>query len=294
MTNIQNWMHDYSVEFGGDKNSFAASLKSTMTIQSMANAIRRYLNIDVLWFKTKESGNNPGQKFNFLRAKIQELDIIVMMSGIVGTNTKRSLDINEFRAFTMIDDYVPLIFINANDSYSGRLFSLMHELTHVGIGVNSLFNDYKMDNMDNLEKYSDIEKTCNAVAAEIFVPIIFFIEMWKSIKGADVSKKIAKIADYFNVSKLVIAHRALDQKFISQHEYNEIDFKPQQNYRNTDTNTYGDSINLFFSRYDRNCLSRIKQCVETGYLLYTDAYRLTGLSRTFFDKVIAEVIKNGS
>jgi Zn-dependent peptidase ImmA (M78 family) len=186
----------------------------------------------------------------------------------------------------MIDDYVPLIFINAKDSDHGRIFSLMHELTHVGIGVNSLFNDYNMDNMD---KYSDIEKKCNAVAAEILVPITFFIEIWKSIKDASNLDKISEISKYFNVSKLVIARRALDQKFISQHEYNEINNQIQNNFRTTDKKSGGDSINIFFSRYDRNCLLRIKQCVETGYLLYTGAYRLTGLSRTFFDKVMEKL-----
>jgi len=34
-----------------------------------------------------------------------------MMNGIVRGNTHRPLDVNEFRAFTIIDEYAPLIFM---------------------------------------------------------------------------------------------------------------------------------------------------------------------------------------
>ena len=64
-----------------------------------------------------------------------------MMSGIVGNNTHRPLDVEEFRALSVIDAYAPLIFINSNDSINGRLFSLLHEFSHICIGENSLFND---------------------------------------------------------------------------------------------------------------------------------------------------------
>lgn len=35
------------------------------------------------------------------------------MSGIVGNNTHRPLSIDEFRAFSITDDYAPLIFIKS-------------------------------------------------------------------------------------------------------------------------------------------------------------------------------------
>ncbi len=71
---------------------------------------------------------------------MSSIGIVIMLNGIVGANTHRGLSIDEFRAFTLIDDFAPLIFINATDSKAGLLFSLIHEFVHIGIGANSLFN----------------------------------------------------------------------------------------------------------------------------------------------------------
>ena len=39
--------------------------------------------------------------------------------------------LSEFRAFTLVDPYVPLIFINSCDTDNGKLFSLVHETAHI-------------------------------------------------------------------------------------------------------------------------------------------------------------------
>jgi Zn-dependent peptidase ImmA (M78 family) len=282
MTNLQDWMREYFINYIENKNNFVASLKNVSTIELMVHEIRNKLNIKIDWFKNI-SGNNTQKNFKFIRSRIQALDIIVMMNGIVGLNTKRSLDINEFRAFTMIDDYIPLIFINSKDSYTGRIFSLIHELAHVAIGVNSLFN---LDINTDLRLYNDIEKNCNAVAAEILVPIELFKAHWHEDKSVGNFDKISSLAKYFKVSELVIARRAVDLEYISKSDYKEINDTIQSTLKITKKNSQGDSYNNFLSRFDFNCLKIINQCTKTGYLLYTDAYCLTGLSRTFFDKIM--------
>ena len=81
-----------------------------------------------------------------------------MMNGVVGNNTHRKLSVNEFRAFTLIDEYAPLIFINTADSKNGKLFSILHEFVHVLLGKNSFYNDEYGTNMYN----SAEERFCNA------------------------------------------------------------------------------------------------------------------------------------
>ena len=46
-------------------------------------------------------------------------------------HTHRALSIDEFRAFAMVDEWAPLIFINSADTESAKLFSLVHEVAHI-------------------------------------------------------------------------------------------------------------------------------------------------------------------
>lgn len=93
-----------------------------------------------------------------------------MMNGVVGKNTHRALDINEFRAFTMVDEWAPLVFINAADSNGARLFSLLHEAAHIWLGVDDLYNDRH----NRINGVSAVEIMCNAVAASCLCQNLFF------------------------------------------------------------------------------------------------------------------------
>src|SRR5699024_11556870 len=80
----------------------------------------------------------------------------VMQNGIALNNTHRPLDLNEFRAFTLVDEYAPLIFINTLDTNNGKTFSLLNEVAHVFLGINSLYND----------DFQQTEKDINATRSE--------------------------------------------------------------------------------------------------------------------------------
>lgn len=96
--------------------------------QSIVDRIRKDLELDTTWY---EKCRNSREAFGFIRGQLETCGVIVMMNGVVGKNTHRALDINEFRAFTMVDEWAPLVFINAADSNGARLFSLLHEAAHI-------------------------------------------------------------------------------------------------------------------------------------------------------------------
>ena len=79
---------------------------------------------------------NPKDVFKIVRERIESLGVLVMMNNFVGSNTHRVLDINEFRAFVLNDEYAPLIFLNSNDTYRGVILSLLHEFVYLLLDKN--------------------------------------------------------------------------------------------------------------------------------------------------------------
>lgn len=90
-----------------------------MDTEDFAEYVRTILELEIKWF---ENSKSAVESFKTLRDKISQAGVIVMMSGIVGNNTHRPLDINEFRAFAMVDDLVPLILSIQTIRLTGNYF----------------------------------------------------------------------------------------------------------------------------------------------------------------------------
>lgn len=138
MENVQDWMRDYRQDFGFDKLPVVGCMKGQQDIKTIVSRIREDLGIQKNWY---ERCKNSRESFSYIRGMLEEHGVLVMMSGIAGKNTHRALDVNEFRAFAMVDEWAPLIFINAADSNGAKLFSLIHEVAHIWMGENDLYND---------------------------------------------------------------------------------------------------------------------------------------------------------
>ncbi|MEI9908036.1 MAG: DNA-binding protein, partial [Actinomycetota bacterium] len=60
------------------------------------------------------------EAFKILSELIESLGVMVMVNGVVGTNTRRKLDYREFRGFALSDPFAPLIFINGTDTRAAK------------------------------------------------------------------------------------------------------------------------------------------------------------------------------
>lgn len=278
---IQDWMRDYVKDMGQSKKNYVASCRENMPVSVVATKIREDLELAEDWMLMQKTGQDS---FRFLRQKCRDLGILIMMNGVVGANTHRPLDINEFRAFTLVDEYVPLIFINAKDSVSGRLFSLLHEIVHIWIGVNSLFNeqDGRLDNQINHK-----EQFCNAVASELLVPLSLFKSEWGKTLDDDMIKKVNTLSKKFTCSPVVIARRALDTHYIPEAIYHKIVAISIKMYskRQSKEDSGGDYYRTMASRLDPQFVYAVAASAKSGRTQYTDIYRLTHTNRTTFKQL---------
>ena len=204
-------MSEYAVENGQEELEYVGSAAGATDVMSVADDIRKKLNIQVDWYSDRQ---NAKESLRFLKRKMENLHVLIMMSGIVGNNTRRKLSVDEFRAFTLVNKYAPLIFINSCDSDNGKLFSILHELAHVWVGENSFYNAPIHANLENRE----VEKFCNAVAAEILIPTQMFLQKWDRNQDK-ILDKLEKIAKTFRCSRFVVVRKALDCGKISQKAY---------------------------------------------------------------------------
>ena len=280
MEAVQEWMVNYRKEWNYDTISVIGSLKGITDINVIANAIRSDLGLTVDWYR---ECTNSSEAFNKVRRLLEECGIVVMMNGIVGKNTHRALDVNEFRAFAMVNEWAPLIFINGADSAGGRLFSLFHEIVHLWIGENDLYNDRRY----SANGVKPLEVICNAVAGEIMVPKMAFIEKWNNNSNDDTQVMIKDLARMFCCSGSVIARRALDNKKIDENVYNQVIAEAIEAYIQSkqEKSSGGDYYRVARSKLDGVFVRALCESVNSGRTSFTEAYRLTNTTSKTFSEV---------
>ena len=280
MSRKQNWISEYRKVNGWNKvipDSF-----SDLDISDyfeFAKKAKDFLGLDEYWY---DNFNDNRIAYNFLRDKIENKGILVMQSGIVGTNTRRKLDLNEFRGFMLYDDLAPLIFINTNDSQTGKIFTLIHEYIHILFGEDDIFLDKDLDNK--------LEREVNSITAEFLMPKSHIETLWdEDDKSLNQIEKISKV---FNVSKLSLAIRLRELGLIEQHLVNKVINLTEKDLKNKLRNSNGgDYYNTIKSRYSRNFLETVILGAESGDISYTYAFKLLDVKGKTYD-VLKERMMN--
>ncbi len=287
MYRVYDWLVEYRHETDFGSLPFVGSAKDMSDTKTIASMIRKHLKLDDDWVTEFRA---PGEAFSFLRRKLEGCGIVVMMSGIVGNNTSRPLDVEEFRAFAIVDDTAPLIFINAADSNSSRLFSLLHETVHVWLGQSNLFDGNGQPFPDICEDgASQIEKICNAVAAELLLPNDIFLNEWSGREGGYLDR-VEAISRKFNCSHTVVARRALDNKLMSKDEYEDVAEAGKKYYLDNKgkgkKRSGGDYYATKSSRLSPYLMCTLCDGIYTGKITYTEAFQLTNTNRNTFFKIV--------
>ena len=286
MEKRQSFMRDALIEDGFLPHEFVGSAAIKDNPEDLAVKITQELKLKKDWNK-----NNPAA-FNVLREAASNLGILVMQNGVVGNNNHRVLNVAEFRAFVLIDEYVPLIFLNARDSANAKVFSLCHELVHIWLGVDELYNDNFTANQ--IFNNGQLESFCNEVAAEMLLPL-------SSIQSTldpqhDIYTNIKHISKVFNVSELVVCIRLKAKKIINGKVFNEVyanlltEMREQLLVKQLqEKKSGGDYYATGGSRLDARFAATVSRKAREGRILYTEAYELVGAKGKTYDNLIKYV-----
>lgn len=275
----QEWLSEYLEELNFDKLGFVGKFNVKSNYKEIVEDIRNTLNITNSW---AAEFSNWEDTLQHLIYKIEEIGIIVTFNGIVGSNTRRSLSVEECRGFVLVNDVAPFIFINTSDAPAAQLFTLLHELAHIWLGYSAGFNN------ENLFPADDpIEKLCDLTAAEFLVPEDLLKIEWGNYKN-----NFQFLSKKFKVSPIVIARRALDLNLINKTNF--------LNFYNNYMNDYlkkkeasSSGGNYYYTTKKRLSLrfaSFINNAVRNNKLLYRDAYKLTNLNGDTYKKFVSEFL----
>ena len=260
----QLWYKEYRLEQDAADIEIVGRLSGERNAKIIATDMRTWMETGNL-----SRGGSWGNYWRDLVNRVEALEILVMRGSMVGNNTSRPLSVDEFRGFAIADPCAPVVFINTGDYPGSRLFTLLHELTHIWIGKSGI-SDAKLDSKQ------EIETLCNAVAAEFLAPEARFLELWHSGTN-NWEARFAKLAKYFHVSRWVIARRAFELQLIKEKEYWSFVNNLQENYEKTQKKFKADYNKLQTLKVSRRFVEAVASEALSGRMLLQDAWRLTGI-----------------
>ena len=269
----QDWYRDFARANREDPVSFVGSLSMTMSIVDAARSVRDLFGLGM------EERQRLRTSSDALTAFVQHADdagVLVMVSGVVGSNTHRKLDPEEFRGFSLVDELAPVVFVNGADTKAAQVFTLIHELAHIGIGQPGL------DDVDPDATASDAtERWCNQLAAELLMPMDVVRDEF--VPNAPLLEESERLAAIFKVSTLAILRRLLEASFLTQSAFRDAFTHERERIRQIMAAGGGGSGGNFYNTTPVRTSKRFARAVimstHEGNTLYRDAARLLGFKK---------------
>lgn len=261
----QNWYRGFLVTQREDPLPFVGSVATSDPPVSVARRIRTTLGMSeqrmTIW-PTREDALSK------LSERIEAAGILVMRNGVVGNNTHRKLDVDEFRGFALCDEYAPLVFVNAADTKSAQMFTLIHEIGHIWLGQSGV-----SDTDPHSAKQS--ERFCNAVAAEVLVPLEEFRAAWRAT--ADPEEEIRRLAREFKVSLPVLLIRAREAGVLGEERFMQLYQAGREPLREAAGG--GDFYRTQKSRLGTRFAQAVIASALEGHTTYKEAFSLLGIRK---------------
>jgi Zn-dependent peptidase ImmA (M78 family)/DNA-binding XRE family transcriptional regulator len=278
----QAWLREWRIEESFPPLDFIGKFSTEDHPKSIAKDIRSVLQLPA---PTAYRLNNWRDHLGRLVDHAEKAGIVVIRNGVVLSDNHRPLDLEEFRGFNLADKYAPLVFINAQDSIAGQIFTLAHELAHLWLGKEGVSNPLTSENPIELP---GIERFCNQIAAELLVPEQIFLEKWKSRERSTptILDSAQQLAEEFKVSILVILLRAYELGALDEPTFRSLYLEAHQTIPRINNQKKGGG-NFFATWQARNSKALVREvfsALQQGRVLYLEAARLLNTNIATLEK----------
>jgi len=266
----QEWYRSYALVNNADPLDFVGSATAKDDIMSTADHMRARLDFDLA---SRREYSSWTEALGKLSERAENIGVLVMISGIVGSNTHRGLDPDEFRGFALVDDLAPVVFINGADTKAAQIFTLAHELVHIWLGQPAVSNP----RLDVRREDQQVERFCNAVAAELLVPSEQLRNEFDP--GKPLPDELDRLARLYRVSTLVVLRRIFDAGQLSWNEYSSAYSEQMARATRATGPSGGNFYNTQPVRTSKRFAHAVIADTLEGRTLHRDAFRLLGVRR---------------
>jgi Zn-dependent peptidase ImmA (M78 family) len=268
MQRRQAWLREELIEGEAEPLDFVGSARTADDPQGVGREMRRMVGLDDGWAAEIRTWR---EAVGELRRSIEDLGVMAVINGVVGNNTHRKLDVEEFRGFALSDEIAPLVFVNGADAKSAQMFTLVHELAHIWLGESAL-----TDTGLTSRPSQAIESWCDRAAAEFLVPEQLMRASWREVRHHDAPFEV--LARRFKVSPIVAGRRAMDLRLVSREAF----FSFHEEYiarerRQRSDSGGGDFYNNQNTRVGERFALQVIRAAKEGRVSFKEAYDLTGL-----------------
>ncbi len=178
-------------------------------IEDQAKKIRAYLGLTI---HEQEKWKDDESALKKWRTLIEESGVFVF---------KNSFKQRDISGFCLKHSEFPIIYLNNGNTKTRQIFSLLHELAHLLLGINGISKD------ENEERYFSneqrkIERYCNQIAAEVLIPKNSIAEDLKGNlieRNEEIENQCTAIAKKYGVSREAVLRRLVDMSVVEAGRY---------------------------------------------------------------------------
>lgn len=278
----QAWYRDFALENGEPPLPFIGSISASTPAPEAARQME-----GVLQFGLEDRGHYSSwsEALRGLVDRAEDVGILVMISGIVGNNTRRVLDPVEFRGFSLVDTLAPVVFINGADTKATQIFTLAHELSHLWIGQSAVDSPNVRE-----DQGLEVERACNRIAAELLVPLEALEEDFRTDQG--IKEEMGRLARRYRVSTLVVLRRIFDAGYLSWEAYRTHFEEERALVRELAEETTASQGGNFYNTQPVRASKRFTRAIVSdameGRTSYRDAFELLGFRKMSTFERLAE------